>query len=193
MENRRDDQPDGRKHEQRRPDGNRRPVKALCFEFQATGNHAGTQHQQGIADDRTGNRGLDHLEQTFFQCHQPDNQFCRIAKGGVEQPADACAVMLGQMFGGVTHLPCQRNDAQSGGNEDPGRIAVKKVQHDANRDENQHRRQGRKLYGSNAHFVLQSIRMIRFARRAGNAPALESDSRICHTFSARACRLQSVF
>ena len=50
----------------------------------------GAQHQQDVSDDRAGDRGFDHADQSPRQGEQRDDQFGRVAKRRVEQPPTPC-------------------------------------------------------------------------------------------------------
>ena len=49
------------------------------------------EHQQNVADDRAGQRGLHHRVEPLSQRHDGDDQLRRVAEGGVQKPADAFA------------------------------------------------------------------------------------------------------
>ena len=82
----------------------------LSLEAQSAGEHRRAQHEQDIADDRAGDRGLDHVIKPVPQRGERDHQLCGITESGVEQPADAFARTRRQRLGRPSHPTRQRND-----------------------------------------------------------------------------------
>ena len=100
---------------------------ALALDATRTNGHA--QHQQNVAQDRTGNRCFDHLDLAFTQGSDGDDQLCCVAKAGVHQPAQPRAQPVRNHFSRVAHQPRQRHERDAAENErvDAG---VKKVRRD---------------------------------------------------------------
>ena len=80
VEHRRHQQADRREAEQRGAGRRCRPVEGLALAAQAAGQDGKTQHQQDVADDRTGEARLDDLEQA-----PPQRDHCEDELGGVAE------------------------------------------------------------------------------------------------------------
>ena len=91
--------------------------EALDLVLEAAGQERRPQHQQQVADDRAGERGLDHVEHAGAQRHQGDDQLGGIAQGGVEEAADALAETGCQLLGGDAKQTGQRHDGEAGHQE----------------------------------------------------------------------------
>ena len=142
VKDRRDNEADHAERQQGYPERGRSAVEILGLVFQAAGQDAGPEHQQDIADDRAGQRCLDHIDQASLQGNEPDDQFRRVAEGGVEQAADPRPEMLSQVLSGRAHQTGQGNDRQTRGDEDPDGIRMPQFQQDTQGYESQHSRQG---------------------------------------------------
>ena len=81
------------------------------------------ERQQQVGQDRADQRRPHHVEVTGLQCHQRDDQFGCIAKGGIQQSADGVARPHGKLL---------RRKHDHAGNGDDGQ---------RRRKENQRRRQ----------------------------------------------------
>jgi len=93
---------------------------------QATQQDRQAEHQEDVADDRAGNRGLHQWIELrpLGKNHQGNNQLGGIAEGGVEQSAQAGPKGLGQVLGGPAHQPGQRHDGDAGTEKNRHRIGV---------------------------------------------------------------------
>jgi len=73
----------------------------------------------------------------FEQQHQGDDEFRRVAERGVEQPADAFAAFLGEVFRRLAHPSRERNDCQTRRPKNQRGAPVRILQHDGDGQENQ--------------------------------------------------------
>ena len=64
-------------------------VEDLASVLDAADHERETHHQQEIAEDRTGNGGLDQFQQAGADGDDGDDEFGSVAEGGIEQAADA--------------------------------------------------------------------------------------------------------
>ena len=110
MKDRWHNQTDSRKREHRRAEHGSRCIEALLRILEAASENARAEHQQHIADDRAGDRSLDHIEQARAQSHERDNQLRRIAERRIEQAAEAFAQLLRQMLSRPSHPSSQWNN-----------------------------------------------------------------------------------
>jgi hypothetical protein len=68
--------------------------------------------QEQVADDRSGQRRLDQIDQAFAQREDADDQLGRIAERGVQQAADAAAEPLRERFGGSADAGRERQQRE---------------------------------------------------------------------------------
>src|SRR6185503_6722967 len=102
---------------------------------EATHERGRSEHQQGVAEDRPHQRGLDDLLQAVPQGEESDDDLGRVAEGDVQQPADARARAIRELLGRLAH-ECGGGDHADGGyEEDRGRGSCSDVEHDRQRNE----------------------------------------------------------
>ncbi len=131
VEHRRDDQADGGKAERGRRHPRGRAVERLLLELQPAGNHRSAEDEQDIADDRSGDRGLDDADQTVRQRYQSDDQLGGVTEGRVQQAANPWTGARGEMLGGPPHPAGQRDDREARDEEE--RRVVVPCRHEAHR------------------------------------------------------------
>ncbi len=93
----------------------------------SAGRHGKAEDEQQVADDRTGDGGLDQFEQTGLHGGNGDDQLRGVTERGIEQGAQARVGMGGQVFGGFTDQRGKRNDAQRGEGKDRNRRPAKQL------------------------------------------------------------------
>ncbi len=111
-------------------------IELLGLELEPAAQHRGAQDEEGVADDRSGQRRLHDLGQPFPQCHDRDDELGHVAERGVEEPPDPFAGSRGEVLGGLAHPAGQRNDADSGEEEEPD-VRLGRYQPDHDRDRGQ--------------------------------------------------------
>jgi len=63
-------------------------IEALGLELQSPRQHARSQHQQQITDNRAGNGGLYDPVQSCVECENGDNQFRGVTESSIQQTPD---------------------------------------------------------------------------------------------------------
>ena len=84
---------------------------------QPAGQEGRAQHQQQVADDRAGDRGLDHVEHAGAQRHNGDDQLRGVTQRGIEQAADRLANPGRELLRGKAEQASQRDDGDAGDHE----------------------------------------------------------------------------
>src|SRR5579885_610149 len=133
MKQGRHDKADGTQREQPRPHGGGGAVEDLAWMAHAAAQHGQPQHQQDVADDGTGDGGLDHVMQSRLERDDGDDEFGGVAEGGVQKPAQALPQIPGEMFSGPAHPGGERQDGGRRGREHPCRIGMDMMQIKGNR------------------------------------------------------------
>ena len=126
------DEPDRAEQQHRRAEPGRRAIEPLHRMAEAADERRSAEHQQHVADDRSGQRGLDQIGQACAQRQRADDQLRGIAERRVQQPADAAAEMLGQLLGGAPHVGGQRQDGEHRRAEDRD-VTLRRQQLEADR------------------------------------------------------------
>ena len=67
--------------------GGRGAMKLLRAPSQSADEKRQPEHEQQVADDAAGDRRLDQLDMPFVQRDERDDQFRRVAEGGVQKAA----------------------------------------------------------------------------------------------------------
>ena len=121
MKDRRDDETD--RGERERDDRSARCgfVETLFFIFSAAEKNGEPEYQQHVTDDRSGNGGFHHIDETFGKGDACDDQLRGVSESGVEQSSQAFPNAGGERFGGASDPARDRNDAESGANEERSR------------------------------------------------------------------------
>jgi hypothetical protein len=122
-----------------RDDGSARcgAVEPLFFIFSATEKNGEPEHQQHITDDRSGNGGFHHIDQTFGKGDTGDDQLRGVSESGVEQSSHTFPDAGGERFGGAPNPARNRNDAESGANEERSRTDASGPEAQKNRKRNE--------------------------------------------------------
>ena len=107
---RRRDQGDGCHQQQRRIQPRPQPVEFLDMVPEPAEQKRRPKHEQGIGDDRAGDRCLDEHVLSGVKRGHGDDQFGEIAKRGIEEPADGVAGSFGHRFGGMAEQRGKRHD-----------------------------------------------------------------------------------
>ena len=137
MKHRRDDKTDRGQRERDDRSARCGAVETLFFIFSAAEKNGEPEHQQHVTDDRSGNGGFHHIDQPFGESDARDDQLRGVSESGVEQSSQAFPDAGGQRFGSAPDPACDRNDAESGANEERSRTDASgpETQKDCDRNE----------------------------------------------------------
>ena len=138
VERRRHNQRDRRQRQGSRLRPRSGSIEPLYGVLEAPGQHGGAEHQEEVADDRTGERSLDHRIETRSQGRHRDDQLGGVSEGGIQQAAQPLAGPVRELLGGAPEPAGQRHDRQRGRQEDP-RMPLRReeLQSDGDRNEDQ--------------------------------------------------------
>ena len=102
---------------------------------QPAGQEGRAEDQQQVADDRAGDRGLDHVEHAGAQRHESDDKLGGIAQRGVEKTAYRLADAGRELLRGKAEQAGQRDDGDAGNHEAEQRcVGVAVMDPDGGRD-----------------------------------------------------------
>ena len=135
LEDRRHHQRGGRQHQHQRLHPRRRAVELLALALAAADQHRGAHHEQDVAEDRADQRGLDDLLEALVQGEEGDDDLGRVAEGDVEEAADARPRAHRELLGRLAHQRRGRDHAGRRAREDHGRLGVRELERDRDRDE----------------------------------------------------------
>jgi len=121
MKDRRDDETDRGQRERDDESARCGAVETLFFVFSAAEQNGEAEHEQHVTDDRSRNGGFHHIGQTFGKGDAGDDQLRGVSESGVEQSSQAFPDAGGERFGGAPDPARDRNDAESGANEERSR------------------------------------------------------------------------
>ena len=117
MKDRRDDETDRSQRERDDESARCGAVETLFFVFSAAQQNGEAEHEQHVADDRSGDGSFHHIGQTFGKGDAGDDQLRGVSESGVEQSSQAFPDAGGERFGGAPDPARDWNDADSGANE----------------------------------------------------------------------------
>ena len=123
-EGRRDDEPDRRKDQGCGVHPDHLLVVLLHPVSEATDQQRGAEHEQQVADDRAGDRGVDDGDLVIEDQEGGDDDLADVADRGVQDSADPRSGRDAQLLGGVAEEVREREDRQRGDAEGEGRIGV---------------------------------------------------------------------
>jgi hypothetical protein len=104
-------------------------VEGLASPPEPADEEAQAEHQQQVADDAPGDRGLDQLDVPFVQRDDRDDQLRGVAEGGVQEPTKGRPRLARQLLGADADDAGERHQRQRGQHEHPGRAATGPRQH----------------------------------------------------------------
>jgi hypothetical protein len=95
-------------------------LEFLGAEPESTDDKSHTQDEQHITEQTSKKGALDEGEVAFAESDSGDNEFDDISQGCVQQSADGLAGPQCDLFGSETQKGGERNDSESGDDEDGG-------------------------------------------------------------------------
>jgi len=97
------EQADDAERQHRRAQIRRRLVEFLDRESESAAERAQSEHQQDVADDRSGDRRFDDVRESSIERDDSDDELGRVAERRVEQPAHAFAHLFCQVLRRFSH------------------------------------------------------------------------------------------
>ena len=94
-------------------------------------------HKKDVREDTAEHAGLDDADLTLRQSNNANNEFHRIAKRRIQQPANGLAQFRRKLLGRKTQERSQRNNCEEVEDEDDARVPIQNSRNDAQRHEDE--------------------------------------------------------
>jgi len=88
------------------------------------------EHKQHIAQDAAKQRQLDHSEHILSERVDRDDHLCYVSEGGIQQPADGCVGVHGELLRAVAEALGERAEPQECQRESPSVAPFRDTRHD---------------------------------------------------------------
>ena len=179
VEDRGHDQSDRAEEEHRRAEAGSRAIEALHRVAETADEGCSAEDEEHVADDRSGQRGLDEIGQPLTQGQDADDQLGGIAEGRVQQPADAATEMLGELLGGTPDEGGQGQDGEYRRSKDQCvPFGCQLVEEDGHRNESQQSQESAWSTFAHDDAVAFDMKLRVCENRSGASHSLASDSTI---------------